>query len=472
MSNNLPNIKKARSRIGSSKIIRHIFNLDNNFTSIGKNKSFFVRTYGCQSNIRDSEIIRGILTKMGYKESLDINNADLVILNTCAIRENAEKKVFGEIGLLKKNKSNKNFIFGICGCMAQEESVVKRIIKSYPYVSFIVGTHNLYELPYVIDEYLKTKTQVIKVYSKTGDIVEDLPEVRDSKIKAWVNIMYGCDKFCSYCIVPYTRGKLRSRTKKDIFKEIDSLIKQGYKEITLLGQNVNSYGQDRKDNYKFINLLEDVCKTKIERVRFTTSNPWNFNKKIANLCVKYKNLMPYFHLPIQSGNEKILEKMNRKMKIKDYISLIQYIRKTIPLCSISTDIIVGFPNETKKQFNDTIALYKKIQYDNAYTFIYSKREGTPAASLADTITMDEKDERLTILNDLVRKYAKINCEKYIGKTLDVLVEGKSKTNDNVWTGYSPQWKVVNFNGKCKLGDIIKVKITSASRFSLNGNVVE
>jgi tRNA-2-methylthio-N6-dimethylallyladenosine synthase len=272
MSKSLPNILGARKRIAPSQIIHHIFKLDAQLKNIGEKKTFFVRTYGCQSNIRDSETIKGILLEMGYTESDDINNANLVILNTCAIRENAEKKVFGEIGLLKKQKG-KDFIFGISGCMAQEEGVVNRIIKSYPYVSFVIGTHNLYELPYVIDEYIKTKKQVIKVYSKEGDIIENLPESRDSKIKAWVNIMYGCDNFCTYCIVPYTRGKLRSRSKEDIINEINKLIKQGYKEITLLGQNVNSYGNDKNDNYHFVDLLDDVCKLNIPRVRFTTSNP-------------------------------------------------------------------------------------------------------------------------------------------------------------------------------------------------------
>jgi tRNA-2-methylthio-N6-dimethylallyladenosine synthase len=272
MDKSLPNILAARKRIASSKIVKNIFKLDASLTKIGKNKTFFVRTYGCQSNIRDSEILKGILIKMCYKECDDINNANLVILNTCAIRENAEKKVFGEIGLLKKQK-NKDFVFGISGCMAQEPEVVEKIITKYPYVSFVIGTHNIYELPHILEEHYKTNKQIIKVYSKEGDIIENLPNVRDSKTKAWVNIMYGCDNFCTYCIVPYTRGKLRSRDKEDIINEVNELIKQGYKEVTLLGQNVNSYGLDKKDGYYFVDLLNDVCLTKIPRVRFTTSNP-------------------------------------------------------------------------------------------------------------------------------------------------------------------------------------------------------
>jgi tRNA-2-methylthio-N6-dimethylallyladenosine synthase len=242
--------------------------------TFGKSKKYFVRTYGCQSNIRDGEVISGILEKMGYKLAKDINHADLVILNTCAVRENAEKKVFGEIGFLKSIISKKpGFTFGICGCMAQEEKNVARIMKQCKHVNFVLGTHNIYELPFILQQVKEQHDQIIRVFSKEGDIVENLPTIRTSKLKAFVNIQYGCDKFCSYCIVPYTRGKVRSRDPKEILKEVKELIKKGYKEVTLLGQNVNSYGVDRKDDYRFINLLEDVAKTKIERVRFTTSNP-------------------------------------------------------------------------------------------------------------------------------------------------------------------------------------------------------
>jgi len=469
--NILPDLKKARSRKQSTKIIKSTFKLSNELKEIGKNKTFFVKTYGCQSNLVDSENICGILKEMSYKQVSNPNDADLVILNTCAIRENAEKKVFGEIGFLKKNSKRKNFMFGICGCMAQEETVVKKIIKQIPHVSFVFGTHNLFELPFIIEEYLKTKKQIIKVYSLEGEIHENLPISRENKVKAFINITYGCDKFCSYCIVPYTRGKLRSRDKSDIINNVNNLIKEGYKEVTLLGQNVNSYGIDKNDGYKFYDLLTDVCETRIERVRFATSNPWNFDKRIADLCNKYENLMPYFHLPIQSGDEKILKRMNRQMKIKDYINLIKYIRKTIPSCSISTDIIVGFPNETKKEFANTLKLYKKIKYDNAYTFVYSKREGTPAGEIVDKLSISEKDLRLEKLNNLVRKYSKWNNKKYLNKVVEVLVEGKSKTDEHMLFGYSREWKVVNFEGNAKPGEIVKVKITSISRFNLQGKQV-
>ena len=467
----LPNMNQARKRIKSAEHIYDSFYVPENIVNIGKNKFFHIRTYGCQSNLRDSETLKGICKLLGYKWCDDIFNADLVILNTCAIRENAEEKVFGEIGLLKKIKlTNPNFIFGIAGCMSQEESVVKKILTNHEHVDFIIGTHNIYRLPIILEETLLNKQTVVEIWNKEGDVIENLPSSRDSKLKAWVNIMYGCDKFCTYCIVPYTRGKVRSRKKEDIINEINELKKLGYKDITLLGQNVNSYGKDLYDNYHFWSLLEDVAKTNIPRLRFTTSNPFDWNNKIVNIMKQYKNIMPFIHLPIQSGDEEILLKMNRAMKIDNYISYINYIKDNINNVSISTDLIVGFPNETDAQFENTLKLYNQIKFDNAYTFIYSPRIGTPAASIKDNIDIETKKIRLEKLNELVRKYAKENNEKYIGQILEVLVEGPSKTNDNILTGYSPQQKVVNFTGNANIGDIVKIKITSASRFSLNGEM--
>lgn len=469
----MPNMNKARKRINNSEHLYNSFEIPTNIVNIGNNKKYHIRTYGCQSNLRDTETMKGIMELLGYIWSDDIYNSDFVILNTCAIRENAEDKVFGEIGLLKKIKQNNpNFIFGIAGCMSQEENVVKKIIETHEHVDFIIGTHNIYRLPQIIEETLLNKQTVIEVWAKEGDVVENLPSSRDSKLKAWVNIMYGCDKFCTYCIVPYTRGKVRSRKKEDIINEVNNLIKDGYKDITLLGQNVNSYGKDfENSNFYFWNLLEEIAKTGVQRLRFTTSNPFDWNNEIINVMKKYNNIMPFIHLPIQSGDEDILLKMNRKMSIDTYKSYIDYIRENIPNISISTDIIVGFPNETENQFQKTLDLYNYVKYDNAYTFIYSPRDGTPAAKMNDCITLETKKQRLEKLNDLVKKYAKENNEKYIGKVLEVLVEGPSKTNSNILTGYSPQQKVVNFIGKSKPGDIVNVKIISASRFSLNGEEV-
>lgn len=466
----MPNLKLARKRIESAKHLDDVFFIPENIQNIGIDKKYHIRTYGCQSNLRDTEMMKGIIEMLGYKWTDDIFKSDLVILNTCAVRENAEEKVFGEIGMLKKIKyTNPNFIFGIAGCMSQEEVIVKRILQNHEHVDFILGTHNIFRLPQIIEQAIFSKETIVEIWNKEGDVIENLPSIRDSKIKAWVNIMYGCDKFCTYCIVPYTRGKVRSRKKEDILNEVKYLVENGYKDITLLGQNVNSYGLDFKDsNYYFWDLLEDVAKTNVARLRFTTSNPFDWNNKIIDVIKNNKNVMPFIHLPIQSGDEDILLKMNRKMKISDYLNHIEYIRKNIPEVAISTDLIVGFPNESNEQFENTLKLYEKVKYDNAYTFIYSKRDGTPAVNFKDEINIETKRERLNKLNELVKKYAKENNEKYVGKILEVLVEGKSKTNENVLTGYSPQQKVVNFTGSARVGEIVKVRIISSSRFSLNG----
>ena len=469
---NLPNIIDARKRIKKSVVIRDEFLIDDDMKNFGKNKTFHIRTYGCQSNVRDGETIKGILKQMGFKWTDEIMNADLVILNTCAVRENAENKVFGEFGLLKQaKKKNPKMLLGMSGCMSQSEKVVNKILTKYQHVDFIFGTHNIHKLPQILKQVKLENQMIIDVWSQEGNIIENTPISRDNNIKAWVNIMYGCDKFCTYCIVPYTRGKIRSRLKDDIINEILDLIKNGYKEVTLLGQNVNSYGIDLQEKIDFATLLEEVAKTNIRRIRFATSNPWNWDKKIIDVCKKYNNIMPYFHLPIQSGSEQILKQMNRQMKIDDYIEQIQYIKDNIPSCAISTDIIVGFPNETDEDFNKTLDLYNKIKYDNAYTFIYSPREGTPASTIKDKIPMETKRRRLHELNELVKKYASENNNKYVGRTIDVLVEGPSKSNKNKLTGYSPEWKVVNFSGNANVGEIVKVKIKTASRFSLNGEIV-
>lgn len=469
----MPDLKKARKRIEDAKIIDNSFEIPLNIVNIGNDKKYHIRTYGCQSNLRDTETMKGICEVLGYTWVEDIYQADLVILNTCAVRENAEEKVFGEIGMLKKIKyTNPNFIFGIAGCMAQEEVVVKRILTHHEHIDFILGTHNIFRLPQIIEQAILSKETIVEIWNKEGDVIENLPSIRDSKIKAWVNIMYGCDKFCTYCIVPYTRGKVRSRLQKDIIEEVNELIKLGYKDITLLGQNVNSYGCDfKKQDYKFWDLLEDIAKTGVQRLRFTTSNPFDWDNKIIDVMARNKNIMPFIHLPIQSGDETILLRMNRKMKVQTYLDYIKYIRDNIPQVAISTDLIVGFPNETDEQFENTLKLYEQVQYDNAYTFIYSKRDGTPAVNFEDEISTETKKERLSRLNELVKKYAKLNNEKYVGLELEVLVEGPSKTNEEVLTGYSPQQKVVNFTGTAKPGEIIKVKIESASRFSLNGKQI-
>ncbi len=466
----LPDLKKAGKRIIDSQVLKDAFMVPDNIVNIGLGKSFHIRTYGCQSNLRDSENLAGILELLGYKHIEDINNADLVILNTCAIRENAENKVFGEIGFLKQLKiKNNNFILGIAGCMSQEENVVKTILQKYHHVDFIIGTHNIHRLPQIIEQVIFQKDTIVDVWSKEGDVIENLPSNRTSNVKASVNVMYGCDKFCTYCIVPFTRGKIRSRMKLDILNEVDELINKGFKEVFLIGQNVNSYGIDfKKEKYTFANLLEDVAKKNIKRIRFTTSNPWNFSNDIIEVMSKYENIMPNIHLPIQSGDNDILKKMNRMMDIKEYIEKTNIIRKKIPGCSITTDIIVGFPNESDEQFKKTLDLYNLIKFDNAFTYIYSKREGTIASKINDEISTDIKRSRLQDLNKLVEKYSKEKNLSFLDKTVEVLVEGNSKSNKDVLFGYSREMKVVNFKGDAKAGEIVNVKITSASKFSLTG----
>ena len=470
-----PNLKKQSFRTAKGlEINKKDFKIDEKFiNSKYKKLSFFVRTYGCQANVVGSQVIDNILIKMGFNKSLDIENADLIILNTCAIRENAELKVFGEIGwLVKKRKNNPNIRVGVCGCMVQQENVFDRLSKNQ-HVDFIFGTHNIDQLPEIIYESYINNNKILSVKHQAENKYKILPRTIEQKHKAFVTIMDGCDKFCTYCIVPYTRGQQISRSKEDIIDEIKHLMQNGLKEVTLIGQNVNSYGLDFKDKtYHFKDLLEDIAKLNIPRIIFSTSNPWNLNKDLIDVMAKYDNIMPYIHLPIQSGDEEILKQMNRKMLIKDYIDLVDYLREKIPDISISTDLIVGFPNESSEAFRHTIDLYNRIKYDNAYTFIYSKREGTPAAKIIDHVTLTEKKKRLYELDELVRKYAKEANEKFVGKVLDVLVDGVSKNNAKRLTGYSPQWKVVNFTGDAKIGDIVKVKINEASRFSLSGKQVK
>lgn len=472
---NRPSLKDAKNR-GKSEIhhINDAYYIPPDMVGIGKGQNYYIKTYGCQANERDGEIISGILESMGYSATDDIKEAQVVLLNTCAIRENAEEKVFGKIGYLKKLKrTNPNIIFGICGCMAQEEVVVNKILDKYDQVDLIFGTHNIHRLPELLKNAMLDKEMVLEVWSKEGDVIEGLPSHRANTYKAWVNIMYGCNKFCTYCIVPYTRGKERSRSKEDIIEEVKELINEGYQEITLLGQNVNSYGKDFNNNYTFASLLEDVAKTGIPRIRFTTSHPWDFSDEMIDVISKYDNIMPFIHLPVQSGSSEVLKRMGRRYTREQYLELFNKIKKKIPDCTISTDIIVGFPNETKEQYEETLSLYDYCKYDLAYTFIYSPRNGTPAAKMKDNVSLEEKERRLYKLNDLVSKYANENNQKYLNKVVEVLVEGTSKKDDNMLTGYSNHNKLINFKGnKEDIGKIVNVKITEVKTWALKGEQVE
>ena len=469
----LPNLDNARKR-DKNLSERLVFEIDEKYKNLGKEKKYFVITHGCQANVRDSETICGILDELGYINVDNEENADLIIINTCAVRQGAEDKVLGQLGALKRLKTqNPDLVIGIGGCMCQEESTVNTIIEKYRQVDIIFGTHNITSLPHLLYDVYTSKKRKIEVYSKMGEIIENVPVTRFMSHKAWVNIMYGCNNFCTYCIVPYTRGKERSRNAEDILFECKQLVEQGYKEICLLGQNVNSYGNDLNGDYGFGDLLNDVAKTGIPRLRFMTSNPWNFNDKIIDAFKNNKNIMPYIHLPIQSGNSEILRKMNRKYTSEEYLALFDKLKKEIPGCSFTTDIIVGFPNETDEMFLDTIKAVEHCEYDNAYTFIYSKRDGTPAANMDDCIDRKTKEERLQQLNERVAFYANKNNQKYKDKIVEVLVDGISKRNSNVYSGYTPDNKLVNFTGNnIEVGQFVNVKITEVLSFSLNGIAVE
>lgn len=441
------------------------------YNNLGNNKTYFVKTYGCQMNEHDSENIRAILEDLGFRPSDDIYDSDLVILNTCAIRENTHNKVFGLLGRIKHNKESRDVIVGFCGCMAQEEHVVNLIEKKYKYIDFVFGTHNIHKLPTILKTVMEKNERVIEVYNRPTEILEDIPVKRDSNIKAWVNIMLGCDKFCTYCIVPYTRGTQRSRNKDDIINEIIKLKNEGYKEVTLLGQNVNAYGKDLNIDYKMADLLEDAAKTGIDRIRFVTSHPWDFEDKMIDVISKYPNIMPYIHLPLQSGSERILKLMGRRYTRKEYITLFNKIKEKVKNVSITTDIIVGFPGETEEDFEETLSLVNECKFDSAFTFIFSPREGTPASKMEDKVTIEEKENRLHRLNELVNKYSLEKNKEYVGKTVKVLIEGKSD-KENVLMGYTDTMKLVNAKGNVDaIGTIVDVKILDAKTWSLDGEII-
>lgn len=468
----LPSAKEARFRRKTYKapIIYNSIQLTESQKILGVNKKYHVVTYGCQANVRDSEVISGILEQMGYTFESDYANVDVIILNTCAIRENAENKVLGFIGYLKSFKRlNPDMVIGLCGCIPQQENIAKMIVDKYPVVELIFGTHNITSLPVLLEDVITKKRRSVEVFSILGSIYEDLPSVRQFKHKAFVNIMDGCDKFCTYCIVPYTRGQQRSRKMEDILNEVNELKEKGYKEITLLGQNVNAYGKDLEEGYTFGDLLRSVSDTGIKRIRFTTSHPWDFDDSMIDIIAERENLMPFIHLPLQSGNDEILKLMGRRYTSKQYRELFDKIKAKIKNVAISTDIIVGFPNETEEQFLDTLEMVEHCKYDNAYSFVFSARENTPAAKMKDTVTLEEKKIRLQKLNQRLGYYSKLNNQKWEGQIVEVLVDGYSKTNPEIMSGYTPQQKLVNFSyDNAQIGDIIYVEITQGMKNSLNG----
>ena len=436
-----------------------------------KNKKYYILTMGCQLNENDSEKLIGIMEKMGYTKSKDIKNADLYVINTCCVRENAEEKLFGKLGELKKIKENKNIIIAIGGCMMQEEHITEKIKKSYPFVDVVFGTHTLHKFPE--DLYIAiTKNKKIKdVIDIDGEIYEGLPVKRSSNRQASVIIMYGCNNFCSYCIVPYVRGRERSRKPEDILNEIKELAKEGYREITLLGQNVNSYKGG--ENYNFANLLEDVDKIEgIEVIRFVSPHPKDFTDDVIDVISKSKKISRLIHVPLQSGSTNVLKEMNRKYTKEQYLDLIKRIRNKIPDVVFSTDIIVGFPGETEEDFEDTIDVVKQVNFEQIFMFIYSRRVGTRADKMENQISEEIKHKRFDRLKQVFEESIEENNKKYIGTTQKILVEGYSKNNQDMLTGRTDTNKVVIFEGPEELiGKIINIKIISEHKWYLKGEVL-
>ncbi len=477
----MKNIKLAMPSLKDAKLRRKIdietirYKMDDKYSNLGKGKTYYVFTYGCQGNEADSEVMSGILEQMGYTLSNDPMNSDVVLLNTCAIRENAEQRIWGVLGQLKGRKREKpDMLIGICGCMPQEENATNKLLESYSFVDIVFGTHNREHLPELIYEAYQSKSKVVEVLSTEGIIVEDAPKVRLSKHKAWVNIMFGCDEFCTYCIVPYTRGRERSRAKDDIIAEVKDLVARGYKEVTLLGQNVNAYGKDLGIDYTFGDLLYDLDKTGIERIRYTTSHPRDLDEKTMLAMRDCKSVMPHLHLPVQSGDNAILKIMNRKYTYEEYMDKINRLYELIPDIAITTDIIVGFPNETEEQFQNTLKLVKNAKYEGAFTFIYSPREGTPAAKMADATPEDEKKDRLNRLIAEVNKGYLAGHERFVGQIVEVLVDGESKNGEGMMCGYSKHLKLTHFksNDMSLIGKTVKVKVTEAKTWFMIGELCE
>ena len=464
---NLPNMRDAKIRNKST--INYLYD-DYESYDLGHHQKYLILTYGCQMNEHDSEYISGIMEDIGYQKTENMNEAHVIIVNTCAIRENAHNKAEGMLGRIKHLKeTNKDIIVIFCGCMAQEEKLVNKI-KDYSWIDIICGTHNYHKIPTYLKEYYDKQQVLREVFSIEGDVIENLPVKRDSDYTAWVNIQYGCDKFCTYCIVPYTRGKQRSRRPEDIIEEVRELYNNGYQEVTLLGQNVNAYGKDL--GYDFATLLGEVSQIGIPRIRFVTSHPWDFSDSMIEVISKCDNIMPYIHLPLQSGSNRILKLMGRKYTTEEYLTLVKKLRDNIPNVSITTDIIVGFPGETAKDFQATLDIVNQVKYDLAYTFIYSPREGTPAALMDDPTPEEEKKVRLATLNELINKYALEANQKLLDKVVNVLVLGPSDKKDRMM-GYTENMKLVNI--KCSeefIGKIIPVKITDVKTWSLTGEIYD
>lgn len=437
--------------------------------------NYKVLTWGCQMNVHDSEVISGVLEKLGYCAAVSLKDADIIILNTCCVRDNAERKVYGRIAQLKAFKQkNPNLILAISGCMVQQPHVAEYITEHFPYVDLLLGIRNVHKLPELIENAREANLPMIEITHENNEIERDLPVKHYDNIKAWVNITYGCNNFCSYCIVPYVRGREVSRRPENIINEIQSLADRGFMEITLLGQNVNSYGNDLGGNTSFPQLIRQVNGVPgISRIRFVTSHPKDLSDELITAMKKCDKICEHIHLPVQSGSDRVLDLMRRKYNRSHYMDLVRKLRHEIPEVAITTDVIVGFPGETEEDFLDTLDLFETIEFDSAFTFMYSRRKGTPAAEMEDQVEEEIKRSRLERLMKVQDNITARKNSELVGSTLEVLVEGLSKGNAERLSGRSRTNKLINFEGPEKLiGKLVNVKIVQARTWSLLGQVVD
>ena len=440
---------------------------------LGRPLTANITTFGCQMNARDSEKLVGILERMGYVEVPD-ENADFVIYNTCTVRENANLRVYGRLGYLHSlKKKNPHMMIGLCGCMMQEPQVVEKLKKSYSFVNLIFGTHNIYKFAELVVSSLLSNRMIIDIWKDTDKIVEDLPVERKYPFKSGVNIMFGCNNFCSYCIVPYVRGRERSRNPKDIVREIERLVKDGVVEVMLLGQNVNSYGKNLDEPMTFAQLLTEIEKIEgLERIRFMTSHPKDLSDELIEVMKNSKKICKHLHLPLQSGSSDILQKMNRRYDKEKYLNLVEKIRTAVPDISLTTDIIVGFPGETEEDFLETVDVVKKVRYDSAFTFIYSKRTGTPAAVMENQIPEDVVKDRFNRLLETVQSIGREMSARDTGKVMDVLVEEQNSQDKHLMTGRLSNNLLVHFEGDTSLiGQLCQVRLDECRGFYYMGTKV-
>lgn len=438
------------------------------------NKRYLIKTYGCQMNVHESEKIAGQLQTLGYEETQTAEDADVIVFNTCCVRENAEQHAFGNIGMYKKlKKEKKDLVIAVCGCMTQQGEFAKKLSATFPFVDVIIGTYNIDEFGKILQKTVDTKKRVVEILDKNGDICEEITPHRSSYPNAWVNIAYGCNNFCTYCIVPYVRGRERSRLPENVVDEVKNLVNEGYKEITLLGQNVNSYGHDLKNDVGFASLLDEIGKIEGKfRLRFMSNHPKDLTEDVIEAIKRNPHACHAIHLPVQSGSNRILSLMNRRYSVEKYLSQIESIRKIIPDCAITTDIIVGFPTETEEDFIDTVKLVETVKFDGAFTFVYSKREGTKAAIMDGQIDPEIQKDRIMRLIDVQNELNRKESLTYVGKTVEILVEDFDEKK-NSYMGRDERGKMAYFScNENVIGKFVNVKITSAGGMSLMGEIIE